>query len=141
MITRQQKQIEALTAGLQKVSARLVATSRFPVASFKRATGAPRMANIISKPPTISAKPAGVGDVFRRWIWKAEGPGFVHARFNDLESHRRRVQPLRRLSTPGTSTGPIPGNGTIGPGDLDGMNPNQSFITGASGPFGVAVDR
>jgi hypothetical protein len=30
---------------------------------------------------------------------------------------------------------------TIGRADLDGSNPNQSFITGASGPIGVAVDR
>ena len=30
---------------------------------------------------------------------------------------------------------------TIGRADLDGSNQNQSFITGASGPYGVAVDR
>jgi virginiamycin B lyase len=29
---------------------------------------------------------------------------------------------------------------TIGRADLDGSNPNQSFITGANFPFGVAVD-
>jgi hypothetical protein len=29
---------------------------------------------------------------------------------------------------------------TIGRADLDGSNPNQSFITGASTPIGVAVD-
>ncbi|MFL5892017.1 MAG: hypothetical protein ACJ75I_04675 [Solirubrobacterales bacterium] len=29
--------------------------------------------------------------------------------------------------------------GTIGRADLNGQNPNQSFITGVSGPFGVAV--
>lgn len=32
------------------------------------------------------------------------------------------------------------GTGTIGRLDLDGQNVNQSFITGASDPFGVAVD-
>jgi hypothetical protein len=30
--------------------------------------------------------------------------------------------------------------GTIGRADVDGQNPNQSFIGGASGPLGVAVD-
>jgi hypothetical protein len=29
---------------------------------------------------------------------------------------------------------------TIGRADLDGSNPNQSFITGASEAYGVAVD-
>ena len=29
----------------------------------------------------------------------------------------------------------------IGRANLDGSGPNQSFITGASNPFGVAVDR
>jgi Cep192 domain 4 len=33
------------------------------------------------------------------------------------------------------------GANTIGRADLDGSNPNQSFITGASFPIGVAVDR
>ena len=32
------------------------------------------------------------------------------------------------------------GTNTIGRADLDGSNPNQSFITGASSPIGVAVD-
>jgi len=31
-------------------------------------------------------------------------------------------------------------NGTIGRANLDGSDPKQSFITGASGPWGVAVD-
>jgi virginiamycin B lyase len=31
-------------------------------------------------------------------------------------------------------------NGTIGRADLDGQNVNQSFITGAVTPEGVAVD-
>ena len=44
-------------------------------------------------------------------------------------------------STPSTSTGPthLIGN-SIGRADLDGSNPNQFFITGATSPFGVAVD-
>jgi hypothetical protein len=32
------------------------------------------------------------------------------------------------------------GNGTIGRANLNGGSPNQSFITGASSPFGLAVD-
>ena len=31
-------------------------------------------------------------------------------------------------------------SGTIGRANLDGSNPNQSFITGANAPIGVAVD-
>jgi hypothetical protein len=32
------------------------------------------------------------------------------------------------------------GSGTIGRANLDGTGADESFITGASGPFGVAVD-
>jgi virginiamycin B lyase len=32
------------------------------------------------------------------------------------------------------------GSGAIGRADLDGKNPNKSFISGASVPAGVAVD-
>ena len=43
-------------------------------------------------------------------------------------------------STAPTSTGPTSQHGTIGRANLDGTGVNQSFITGASGPVGVAVN-
>ena len=43
-------------------------------------------------------------------------------------------------STPATSTGRTTITGTIGRADLDGSDADQSFITGATDPNGVAVD-
>ena len=43
-------------------------------------------------------------------------------------------------STAPTSTGPTTATGHIGRANLDGTGVNQSFITGATGPCGVAVD-
>ena len=94
---------------------------------------------------TGASKPTGVAVDGTHVYWAdnatARSGGRTSTARAQPELHHRREQARAGWrSTASTSTGPTSTARTIGRANLDGTGANQSFITGAEQPVGVAVD-